>query len=209
MEADSPVGMVPDHPQHPRRLPVLGRRHLQEGRRAVRRRADATRRRAHAAATLQYAAARRADQPSRSRLEGRAARCARGLRGHVDLRVARPVLRGQARDEDHRGRPRHDRDVSRDLRTVPVEPAGATDHRRAAPATKPTGRRPRPRPAAQRPKATANLSGASRQPPVEPRRATRSQTRPTGAGVGMPTSGSVGLPTSRPDRRARTDHQGA
>ena len=72
-----------DDPQHPRRLPVLRRRHLQAGRRAVRRRAHAAGRRAHAAAAGQHAAARRADEPPRPRLEGRAARGARGLRRHA------------------------------------------------------------------------------------------------------------------------------
>ena len=64
-------------PQHPRRLPLLGRRRLQAGAGAVGRRAHAARGRADAAAAVEHAAARRADQPSRSRLEGSAARRAR------------------------------------------------------------------------------------------------------------------------------------
>ena len=94
------------HPQHPRRLPVLRRRRLQEGRRAVGRRTHAPRRRAHAAAAVEHAAARRADQSPRHRLEGSAARRARRLRRHADLRLARSLLRREARHEDHRGRRR-------------------------------------------------------------------------------------------------------
>ena len=102
--AGSPDAHGAGHPQHPRRLPVLRRRRLQEGGRAVGRRAHAPRGRAHAAAPVEHAAARRADQPPRPRLEGRAARRARGLRRHADLRLARPLLRREARDEDRRGR---------------------------------------------------------------------------------------------------------
>ena len=84
------------HPQHPRRLPVLRRRRLQARAGAVGRRAHAPGRRAHAAAAVEPAAARRADQPSRPRLEGGAARRARRLRRHADLRLARPLLRRAA-----------------------------------------------------------------------------------------------------------------
>ena len=115
----------PAHPDDPRRLPVLGRRHREAGAGAVRRRAHAAGRRAHAAPPGQHAAARRADQPSRSRLEGRAARRARGLRRHPDLRLARSLLRRQAGDQDHRDRPRRRVGVSGQLRRVPVEQEAA------------------------------------------------------------------------------------
>ena len=75
--------------------------------RAVGRRTHAAGGGAHAAAAVEHAAARRADQPPRSRLEGSAARRADGLRRHADLRLARPLFRRAAGDEDHRGRPRH------------------------------------------------------------------------------------------------------
>ena len=102
------VGFAARHgagdPQHPRRLPVLGRRRLQEGAGAVGRRTHSAGGRADAAAAVEHPAARRADQPPGSRLEGGAARRARRLRRHAHLRVARPVLRRAARDQDHRGR---------------------------------------------------------------------------------------------------------
>ncbi len=69
---------------------------------------------------VEHAAARRADQPPRPRLEGRAARRARGLRRHADHRLARPLLRREAGDEDHRDRPRRGGRLSRHLRGVPV-----------------------------------------------------------------------------------------
>ena len=73
----------------------------------------------------EHAAARRADEPPRPRFEGRAARRARRLRRHADLRLARPVLRRSARDQDHRRRPRRHRGLSGHLRRVPVEQARA------------------------------------------------------------------------------------
>ena len=106
MEADSSIGMVPDDPEHPRRVPVLRRRHLQARRRALGRRTHAAGRRADAAAAGQHAAARRTDQPPRPRLQGRPARGARGLRRHADLRLARPLLRRSARQQDRRRRRR-------------------------------------------------------------------------------------------------------
>ena len=93
------------HPQHPGRVPLLRRRRRQAGARAVGRRTDPAGGRANAAAPVEHAAARRADQPSRPRFEGRPARRARRLRRHADLRVARSLLRGQARHQDHRHRP--------------------------------------------------------------------------------------------------------
>ena len=92
----------PEHPQHPRRIPLLGRRRGQAGPGPVGRRAHAAGGGAHAAAAIEHAAARRADQSSRSRLEGRPPRSARGLRRHADLRLARPLLRRQAGDQGHR-----------------------------------------------------------------------------------------------------------
>ena len=115
----------PAHPDHPRRLPLFGGRHREAGARAVGRRAHAAGRRAHAAPAGEHAAARRADQPSRSRLEGRPARRARGLRRHADLRVARPLLRRQARDQGHRDRPRRRVGLPGQLRRVPVEQEAA------------------------------------------------------------------------------------
>ena len=51
----------------------------------------------------QPAAARRADQPPRPRLQGGPARGARRLRRHADLRLPRPLLRRQAGDQGDRG----------------------------------------------------------------------------------------------------------
>ena len=62
---------------------------------------------------VEHAAARRADEPSRSRLEGHPARSARRLRRHADLRLARSVLRREARDQDRGDRPRGGDRVSR------------------------------------------------------------------------------------------------
>ena len=106
LQAGSPMHMVPMIRNILGGLPLLGRRRVQAGRRAVGRRAHASGGRAHAAPPVEHAAARRADEPPRSRLEGRAARRARGLRRHAHLRVARPLLRREAGDEDHRDRPR-------------------------------------------------------------------------------------------------------
>ena len=108
------------HSQHPRRLPVLGRRRLQEGGGAVGRRANAPGRRAHAAPPVEHAAARRADQSPRSRFEGSAARRARRLRRHAGLRVARSLLRRAPRDANRRGRRRQGDALSGDLRGVSV-----------------------------------------------------------------------------------------
>ena len=55
---------------------------------------------------VEHAAPRRADEPSRSRLEGHPARSARGLWRHADFRLARSVLRRKARDQDRGDRPR-------------------------------------------------------------------------------------------------------
>ena len=52
---------------------------------------------------VEHAAARRADQSSRYRFEGSAARRPRRLRRHADLRLARSVFRRAAGHEDHRG----------------------------------------------------------------------------------------------------------
>ncbi len=90
------------NPQYPRRVPLLGRRRRQARASAFRRRADAAGRGAHAPAAVEHAAARRADQPSRPRLEGCAARSARRFRRHPDLRLPRSLLRRQARQQGHR-----------------------------------------------------------------------------------------------------------
>ena len=105
-------------PEHPRRIPVLGRRRLQARAGAVGRRADAARGRAHAAASLERPAARRADQPSRSRLERSAARRAGRLRRHAGVRLARSLFRRASRDEDRRDRQRRRAGLSRDLQGV-------------------------------------------------------------------------------------------
>ena len=106
LAGDSPIDMVPTIRNILGGFLFSGDDIDKPVRRAVGRRAHAAGRRAHAAAAGEHAAARRADQPSRPRLEGRPARRARGLRRHADLRLARPLLRRQARDQDHRDRPR-------------------------------------------------------------------------------------------------------
>ena len=73
----------------------------------------------------EHAAPRRADEPSRPRLEGRAPRSARGLRRDVDLRLARPVLRRSSRDQGDRGRSRLHRGLSGHLRRVSLEQGAA------------------------------------------------------------------------------------
>ena len=105
----------PRHPQHPRRVPLLGRRHPQEGGGALGRRAHPAGRGPHAAAPVEHAAARRAHQPPRPRLQGRPARGARRLRRHPHPGVARPLLRGEARHQDHRDRPRRGGRLPRDV----------------------------------------------------------------------------------------------
>jgi ATP-binding cassette subfamily F protein 3 len=70
--------------------------------------------------SVEPAAARRADQPSRPRLERRAARCACRLRGHADLRQPRSLLRRAPGDPHHRGRARPRRVVPGHLSRVPV-----------------------------------------------------------------------------------------
>ena len=176
----------PEHPQHPRRLPLLGRRRRQAGARAVGRRAHAAGGRAHAAAAVEHAAARRADQPSRSRLEGRPARGARGLRRHADLRLARPLLRRQARDQGDRDRRRAG---ARSIRATYEEflwsrqqqaaaaSAAAPSPRAKAAAGRPSRRRPHSlsdaAPARSRPR-----SGAALQARPSPAGEPRSRTRP-------------------------------
>ncbi len=142
--------MVPVIRTHPRRLPFFRRRHLQEGRRAFGRRTDAAGRRPHAAPPREHAAPRRAHQPPRPRFEGRPARGARGLRRHADLRLARPLLRRQAGDQDRRSRPRR---RSKSIQAPTPSSSGAKH-------SAPPGRRPGPppprrpgRPAARRPTA--------------------------------------------------------
>ena len=85
------------------------------------RRAHAAGGRAHAADSVEHAAARRADEPSRSRLEGHPARSARRLRRHADLRLARSLFRRTARDEDRRDRPRRRGRVPGHVHGVPVQ----------------------------------------------------------------------------------------
>ena len=114
-----------------RRVSVLRRRHRQEDPRAVGRREDAPRAGAHAAQPAELPRARRADQPSRSRDEGNAARIAQGLRRHDAVRLARP--RVPARPEQPRPRAgrreRHRRAAARSIR-------GPTSSTSSAPATK-------------------------------------------------------------------------
>ena len=107
----------------------------------------------------QHAPARRAHQPPRSRLEGRAARGARGFRRHAHLRVARPLLRRQARHEDRRSRPRHDRGLPGHLRAVPLE-QDAARRRGGGPAS--AGAAPKRSPASDRPRPPASSAIAER-----------------------------------------------
>ena len=109
---------------------------------------------------VQHASPRRADQPPRSRLEGRPARGARRLRRHADLRLARSLFRGSPRHQGHRGRRRRGRRLSRHVRGVPVEPEEprggrcARGHGRWARATA-EGEGRRPRGEGRRPRAEA------------------------------------------------------
>ena len=127
MESDSPVGMVPAIRNILGGIPVFRGRHLQTGWRALRGRTHPAGRRAHAPEAREHTPAGRTDEPSRPGFQGRPARCPRRLRRNPDHRLPRPLLRGQAGHEDHRGRPWHDRDLPRHLRAIPVEPdrAGA------------------------------------------------------------------------------------
>ena len=121
LEAGSATDMVPGHPEHPGRVPLFRRRHLQEGGGAVRWRTHQAGRGPHAAATVERAAARRADQPPRPRFEGRAAGSAGGLWRHADPGIARPLLRGAAGDQDRGGGPRRRPGLSRHLHRVSLE----------------------------------------------------------------------------------------
>ena len=139
LASGSPNQMVAGDPQHPRRLSLLRRRCLQAGRGAVGRRTDAAGGGAHAAAAVEHAAARRADQSPRSGLEGSAARRPDRLRRHADLRLARPVFRRAAGDQDHRGRPRHRAGLSGHLRRVPVAQGASGRCRELAGRSRATG----------------------------------------------------------------------
>ena len=160
-----------EHPEHPRRLPLFGRRRGQAGARVVGRRTHAAGRRAHAAAALEHAAARRAHQPPRSGLQGRPARGARGLRRDVDLRVARPLLRGQARHEGHQHRRRRGAPVSRQLRRVSLEPeaAGVLPSRRRGPTLRTCGACPERGPEGAGSKAAAAAAEHAQGEPWHPR----------------------------------------
>ena len=116
LASGSPLQHGAGDPQHPRRLPVFWRRRQQARARAVGRGAHAAGGCADAAATVEPAAARRTHQPSRSRLEGSAARRARRLQRHADLRLARPLFRRAARDKDRRDRSRRGRRLPRYVR---------------------------------------------------------------------------------------------
>ncbi len=89
--------------------------------RAVRRRTHPPGRGAHAAASVEHAAAGRADQSPRHRLQGGAAQRAGRLRRHLDLRLPRSLLRRTARHEDRRGRRRARGSLSREIRGISVE----------------------------------------------------------------------------------------
>ncbi len=93
----------PDDPHDPRRVPVRGGRRLQEGRGPLGGRAQPPRPREDAPHRLERAPPRRAHEPPRPRLEGGPARRPRRLRRDARLRLPRPLLRGQARHEGHRG----------------------------------------------------------------------------------------------------------
>ena len=165
----SPTHMVPTIRNILGGFLFSGRRRLQAGARAVRRRAHAAGGRAHAVATLEHALARRANQPSRSRLEGGAARRAHRLRRHAPLRLARPILRGASGDEDHRSGQRHSRGLSGQVRGVPVAQRASAGDRAYPQGGAPQAGRPPPRPSereeSRRPRAAhgARRAGATDQ----------------------------------------------
>ena len=127
-ESDGPrhavVGLADPHgaddQEHPRRVPVLGRRHLQEGQGPLGRRTHPSRGRAHAAEAVEHAPAGRADQSPRSGFQGSPARRAGRLRRHADLRLARSILRRAPRHESDRGRRRRRARLSGHLQGVPL-----------------------------------------------------------------------------------------
>ena len=138
--------------------------------RAVGRRAHAPGGRADAAAAVEHAAARRADQSPRSRLEGSAARRAGRLRRHAHLRVARSLLRRAARHADRRGRRRQGDALSGHVQRISVVEGEAVRQvrrvrRGAAPGAR-TGA-PAPQPAHRR-TATAHLRTRRTRAPVAP-----------------------------------------
>ena len=125
-----PGGHGPRDPQHPGRLPVHRGRRLQARQGALGRRAHTAGGGADAAAPFQHAHPGRADQPPRHRLDRRAARRPDRLRRHPHLRLARPLLRRPAGDEDHRRRAWRGGAVPGQLRGVPLEPGAGARQRR-------------------------------------------------------------------------------
>ena len=79
-------------------------------------------------------APRRAHEPPRPRLQGSPARGARRLRRHADLRLPRPLLRGQAGHQGHRGRRRPGAPLPRRLRGLRLLEEAAGGGPRGAPA---------------------------------------------------------------------------
>ena len=106
----------------------------QEGRGALGRRAKPPRPGQDAAAAEQPAPPGRAHEPPRPRFQGGPARRPRRLRGHPHLRVPRPLLRGPARHQGHRGGRGRGPALSRRLRGLPLlEEAAGGRARGAAP----------------------------------------------------------------------------
>ena len=72
------------------------------------------------------------DEPPRPRLEGDPPRGAGGLRRHARLRLPRPLLRRQAREQGHRGRRGRGAALPRRVRGLPVLEEAARGRRRRA-----------------------------------------------------------------------------
>ena len=140
-------------------------------------RAQPPRARQDAPQRLERAAARRAHEPPRPRLEGGPARRPRGLRRHARLRLPRPLLRGQAGHQGDRGGRRRGPALPGRLRGLPVLEEAARGGRHAL--AMPVAARSRD----ARTRTTA--------PPRWPRK------RPRQAGP------AAQLPTRRPRRRPR------
>ena len=87
---------------------------------AVRGRAEPAGPRQDAPEPEQPAAARRAHEPPGPRLQGGPARRPRGLRGNAHLRLPRPLLRGQAGEQGHRGGRGRGPDLPGGIRGLPL-----------------------------------------------------------------------------------------
>ena len=137
------------HRSHPapdalRRLPLLGRRRGEARRRAVGRREGAARARPDAGAAGALPVSRRAHEPPRSRVAGRAGDGPGGVRRDDGLHLARPVLHQPPRDEGRRGPGRPAGHAPRRVRRL--SRATSTARRRARRRRPRTSARPRPAP---------------------------------------------------------------